>query len=91
MPTLLTFGDSNTHGTCPIVAQGDYRRLDAKTRWPCVAKEVLGDKWSLIEEGLPGRTTCFDDPIMGSFMDGIKNCTFHSRTYRPVNNNAGHK
>jgi lysophospholipase L1-like esterase len=70
MPTLLTYGDSNTHGNRPIVAQGDYHRLDEKSRWPCVAKEALGDKWLLIEEGLPGRTTCFDDPIMGSSMNG---------------------
>ena len=69
MPTLLTFGDSNTHGTRPIVAEGDYGRFDEKARWPCVAKGVLGDKWLLIEEGLPGRTTCFEDPIMGSFMN----------------------
>ena len=84
MPTLLTFGDSNTHGTCPIVAQGDYRRLDAKTRWPCVAKEVLGDKWSLIEEGLPGRTTCFDDPIMGSFMNGWMGLKIALSTHGPI-------
>jgi lysophospholipase L1-like esterase len=70
MRTLLTFGDSNTHGTSPILVQGEFHRLDEKTRWPCVTKEVLGDKWILIEEGLPGRTTCFDDPIMGSFMNG---------------------
>ena len=70
MPTLLTFGDSNTHGTRPIAVQGEHHRLDEKTRWPCVTKEALGDKWLLIEEGLPGRTTCFDDPIMGSFMNG---------------------
>ena len=47
MPTLLTFGDSNTHGTRPIVAEGDYGRLDAKTRWPCVAKEALGDRMDI--------------------------------------------
>jgi len=70
MPTLLTFGDSNTHGTRPILVQGQFHRLDDKTRWPCVTKEALGDKWILIEEGLPGRTTCFDDPLMGSFMNG---------------------
>ena len=70
MPTLLTFGDSNTHGTCPIVVQGELHRLDEKTRWPCITKEALGNDWSLIEEGLPGRTTCFADPIMGSFMNG---------------------
>jgi lysophospholipase L1-like esterase len=70
MPTLLTFGDSNTHGNRPLAAHGDYCRFDEKTRWPCVVKEALGNKWVLIEEGLPGRTTCFDDPIMGSFMNG---------------------
>ena len=94
MPTLLTFGDSNTHGTRPIVAEGDYRRLDAKARWPCVAKEALGDEWILVEEGLPGRTTCFDDPIMGPHMNGwmgLKHCTLHSRTHRPVNDNARYK
>ena len=70
MPTLLTFGDSNTHGNRPLVENDNYCRFDEKSRWPCVVKEALGDKWVLIEEGLPGRTTCFDDPIMGSFMNG---------------------
>ena len=84
MPTLLTFGDSNTHGTCPIVAEGDYRRLDAETRWPCVTKEALGDKWSLIEEGLPGRTTCFDDPIMGAHMNGWMGLKIALSTHGPI-------
>ena len=84
MPTLLTFGDSNTHGTCPIVAEGDYRRLDAETRWPCVTKEALGDKWSLIEEGLPGRTTCFDDPIMGAHMNGWMGLKIALASHGPI-------
>jgi lysophospholipase L1-like esterase len=37
MPTLLCFGDSNTHGTPPIVTRGVYARFDAQTRWPRVA------------------------------------------------------
>ena len=84
MPILLTFGDSNTHGTRPIVAAGDYGRFDAKARWPCVAKEVLGDKWLLIEEGLPGRTTCFEDPIMGSFMNGWMGLKIALSTHGPI-------
>ena len=84
MPTLLTFGDSNTHGTRPIVAAGDYGRFDAKARWPCVAKEALGDKWLLIEEGLPGRTTCFEDPIMGSFMNGWMGLKIALSTHGPI-------
>ena len=84
MPTLLTFGDSNTHGTRPILAEGDYGRFDAKARWPCVAKEALGDKWILIEEGLPGRTTCFEDPIMGSFMNGWTGLRIALSTHGPI-------
>ena len=84
MPTLLTFGDSNTHGTRPILAEGDYGRFDAKARWPCVAKEALGDKWILIEEGLPGRTTCFEDPIMGSFMNGWTGLKIALYTHGPI-------
>jgi lysophospholipase L1-like esterase len=84
MPTLLTFGDSNTHGTRPILAEGDYGRFDAKARWPCVAKETLGDKWILIEEGLPGRTTCFEDPIMGSFMNGWTGLKIALSTHGPI-------
>ena len=84
MPILLTFGDSNTHGTRPIVAAGDYGRFDAKARWPCVAKEALGDKWLLIEEGLPGRTTCFEDPIMGSFMNGWMGLKIALSTHGPI-------
>ena len=68
MTVLLTFGDSNTHGTPPIEQMGVYDRFDAATRWPARAAAALG--WELAEEGLPGRTAQFDDPIMGSHMNG---------------------
>ena len=84
MPTLLTFGDSNTHGTSPIKAHGDYRRFDERTRWPCILKEGLGGKWCLIEEGLPGRTTCFDDPVMGSFMNGWTGLKIALASHGPI-------
>ena len=70
MHTLLTFGDSNTHGTPPIETRGEVRRFPAGVRWPTVALGELGADWLLVEEGLPGRTTMFDDPIMGTHMDG---------------------
>ena len=68
MTVLMTFGDSNTHGTPPITDVGVYARFDAATRWPCRVAAELG--WELVEEGLPGRTAQFDDPIMGSHMNG---------------------
>lgn len=67
--TILCFGDSNTHGTPPITDRGVYARFDAATRWPPRAIAALRDA-TLIEEGLPGRTTQFDDPVMGAHMNG---------------------
>ena len=58
--TVLCFGDSNTYGSIPGVAGG---RFDWDVRWPGVLARGLADGWRVIEEGLPGRTTVFDDPI----------------------------
>ena len=58
--TVLCFGDSNTYGSIPGVAGG---RFDLDVRWPGVLARELADGWIVIEEGLPGRTTVFDDPI----------------------------
>jgi lysophospholipase L1-like esterase len=71
MPILMSFGDSNTHGTPPITQRGVYARFDAATRWPTRAAALLGPDWDLVEEGLPGRTTCFDDPMMGDHMNAV--------------------
>ena len=68
MTVLMTYGDSNTHGTPPIITIGEYDRFDAATRWPRRVAAELG--WEVVEEGLPGRTAQFDDPIMGSHMNG---------------------
>jgi lysophospholipase L1-like esterase len=58
--TVLCFGDSNTYGSIPGVAGGRY---DWEIRWPGVLARELRDGWRVIEEGLPGRTTVFDDPL----------------------------
>jgi lysophospholipase L1-like esterase len=58
--TVLCFGDSNTYGSIPGVAGGRY---EWEVRWPGVLARELGDGWRVIEEGLPGRTTVFDDPL----------------------------
>ncbi|MCA0045153.1 GDSL-type esterase/lipase family protein [Celeribacter litoreus] len=67
MPVILTFGDSNTHGTQPMETRPSDRPRHAR-RWPVVMAEKLG--WDLVEEGLPGRTFAFPDPEMGPHMDG---------------------
>jgi lysophospholipase L1-like esterase len=58
--TVLCFGDSNTYGSIPGEAGGRY---GPDVRWPGVLTRELGDGWRIVEEGLPGRTTVFDDPV----------------------------
>jgi lysophospholipase L1-like esterase len=83
MPTLLCFGDSNTHGSPPIVTRGAYARFGADTRWPRVAAAALPD-WTLVEEGLPGRTAQFPDPVMGAHMDGREGLKVALQSHGPI-------
>ncbi len=52
---IVCFGDSNTWGYSP---QGS--RFDKNIRWPTVMAAGLGDDYTIIEEGLCGRTS--DNP-----------------------------
>ncbi|MBO4425958.1 MAG: SGNH/GDSL hydrolase family protein [Clostridiales bacterium] len=58
MKTVVCYGDSNTYGYDPATGG----RYDEKTRWPRVLQRLLGDDYSVVEEGCNGRTTVFDDP-----------------------------
>jgi lysophospholipase L1-like esterase len=59
MAVIVAFGDSNTWGYDP--ASGT--RFAADVRWPGIMATALGPTHCVIEEGLSGRTTVFDDPI----------------------------
>lgn len=84
MPTLLCFGDSNTHGSPPIVERGEpHRRFGPDTRWPRVAAARLPG-WDLVEEGLPGRTAQFPDPVMGPHMDGREGLKIALQSHGPI-------
>ena len=82
MPTILTFGDSNTHGTPPIVDPAAYDRFGSDVRWPPLMARALG--WDLIEEGLPGRTAQFCDPIMGPHMNGQAGLRIALESHGPI-------
>ena len=56
---ILCFGDSNTWGY--DAATGG--RFDDDTRWTMQLTKRLGEKYYVIEEGLSGRTACFEDPL----------------------------
>ena len=84
MPALLCFGDSNTHGSPPIVTRGEaYWRFDATTRWTRVLAGLLPN-WEVVEEGLPGRTAQFPDPVMGSHMDGREGLKIALQSHGPI-------
>ena len=62
---IVCFGDSNTHGYCadPRDCADGGIRFNESERWPRRLQTLLGEDYLVIEEGLSGRTTCFDDPI----------------------------
>lgn len=60
MRQILCYGDSNTWGAD---AADDTRRFPWAVRWPGVLQRELGDGWRVVEDGLGGRTTVYDDPL----------------------------
>jgi len=64
MKNIMIFGDSNTWGWDPsndLVAV--IKRWPDDVRWAGVLQSELGDGYKVIQEGLNGRTTVWDDPI----------------------------
>lgn len=58
---ILCYGDSNTWGSIPASDE----RFSSSVRWTGVLARELGSGYQVIEEGLGGRTTLWDDPIEG--------------------------
>ncbi|MFA5797528.1 MAG: SGNH/GDSL hydrolase family protein [Candidatus Woesearchaeota archaeon] len=57
---ILCYGDSNTWGWIP--SSMGKERYNINERWPGILQKKLGSDYEVIEEGLGGRTTMFDDP-----------------------------
>ncbi len=64
MYEVLCFGDSNTWGYSPSTQQ----RFARDVRWTGVLQAELGDGYRIIEEGLNGRTTVWEDALEGDKM-----------------------
>ena len=77
--TILCFGDSNTWGADP--AGGP--RFDRSTRWPCRLQAELGEAYHVVEEGLCGRTTVWDDPIEGD-KNGLRHLIPLLKSHSPL-------
>ena len=76
---IVCFGDSNTYGYDNI-SLGRFARFE---RYPGKLQEMLGDDYYIIEEGLCGRTTSFEDPLTES-LSGVSMITPILRTHNPV-------
>lgn len=66
---VICFGDSNTHGYCGDPAEFDglpqpsgSMRYSESSRWPRLLQDKLGEDYLILDEGLNGRTTVFEDP-----------------------------
>ena len=73
MTTIVCFGDSNTWGCPPYanIAQTPDR-IPYERRWAQVMGQALDQPAQVVEEGLSGRTTVFDDPIEGIHKNGAR-------------------
>lgn len=82
---IVCFGDSNTHGYCAESTDcadgGD--RFNENERWTCLLQKALGEEYLVLEEGLSGRTTVFDDPLHES-MSGLDVITSCLMSHEPV-------
>ncbi len=77
---VICFGDSNTWGYIPVTGQ----RYDETIRWPARLQEKLGYKdYTVVEEGLTGRTTVFDDPFDPE-LNGLKTMPAILRSAAPI-------
>ncbi len=59
MKTILCYGDSNTYGFNPHTCL----RYKHDVRWTGRLQKLLGEDFTVIEEGCNGRTTCFEEPL----------------------------
>ncbi|MBD5464437.1 MAG: SGNH/GDSL hydrolase family protein [Lachnospiraceae bacterium] len=59
MKRILCFGDSNTYGYKP----DGSGRYDENVRWTGRLQHMLGEEYQIMEEGLCGRTTVFEDAL----------------------------
>jgi len=68
---ILCYGDSNTWGYIP----GTGERYSEDVRWPCIVRKLLIDDYEIIEDGVNGRTTSFDQS-WGVARNGVKGLNY---------------
>jgi len=80
MKSILAFGDSLTWGA--VAVQGTRHAFEV--RWPNVLAAGLNNKARVIEEGMNGRTTVFDDPTDDAERNGAVALPMLLKTHEPL-------
>ena len=82
---IVCFGDSNTHGYCadPTDCADGGDRFNEEERWTRLLQHALGEDYLVVEEGLNGRTTVFQDPL-GEGLAGIDYIVPCLKSHGPV-------
>lgn len=78
MKNILCFGDCNTFGK-----DMNGKRYPRHIRWTGRAQQLLGEDYYLIEEGLEGRTTIWNDPLH-AHRCGMTALPISLHTHRPL-------
>ena len=76
---ILCYGDSNTWGYMP----GSGKRYGKDIRWTGRLQSLLGYEYEVLEAGLNGRTTVFDDPT-DPYHNGLKGLGYQLITAKPI-------
>ena len=76
---IVCFGDSNTHG----YNSKTMGRFNEEERWTKLLAKYLGEEYDVVEEGLEGRTACFEDPLFEGLC-GFKYLYPCIMTHKPV-------
>ena len=86
MKTIVCYGDSNTWGYMPKrerPQETTLNRFPWGVRWTSLLQEQLGAAYRVVEEGLNGRTTMFDDPL-DICRNGLESIDYSMLTNCPV-------
>lgn len=80
MKTILCYGDSNTWGYNPQTK----KRYPYPLRWTSILQKELGSNYEVIAEGLNARTTIWDDPLQGKYLNGQRFLFTCLHTHKPL-------
>ena len=78
--TVLCYGDSITWGYNPE----NQKRMTGDERWTGVLANGLNDQYIVIEEGLKGRTTTWNDPVDGASKNGLNYLKPCLESHKPI-------